>query len=137
MKFFSITMIYNTNGFYPHKAQKSNQFNSSAVSNKEMLACHEYSFENFPNAFDMHPFTDRAIYLRTLIIFSLSGRLTIDLYTCEKLLLPNTKVRMELIRARPNFYMESDNPNVSLKIVDCSLFTRRNLVAEANHQYLQ
>ena len=33
--------------------------------------------------------------------------------------------------------MLSDNPNVSLKIVDCSLFTRRILVAEPNHQNLQ
>ena len=73
----------------------------------------------------------------TGITFSLYGRLAIDLFTCEKLLLPNTKVRIKLIRARPNFYMLSDNPNVSLKIVDCSLFTRRVLVAEPIHQYLQ
>ena len=33
--------------------------------------------------------------------------------------------------------MLSDNPNVSLKIVDCSLFTRRILLAELNHQYMQ
>ena len=33
--------------------------------------------------------------------------------------------------------MVSDNPNVSLKIVDCSLFTRRILAAEPNHQNLQ
>ena len=32
--------------------------------------------------------------------------------------------------------MLSDNPNVSLKIVDCSLFTRRVLVAEPSHPYL-
>ena len=35
------------------------------------------------------------------------------------------------------FYMLPDNPNFSLKIVDCSLFTRRILVAEPNHQNLQ
>ena len=35
------------------------------------------------------------------------------------------KNRLRLIRARPNFYMISDNPNVSLGIVDCSLYTRR------------
>ena len=35
------------------------------------------------------------------------------------------KVRIRLIRARPNFYMISDNPNVSLGIVDCSLYNRR------------
>ena len=33
--------------------------------------------------------------------------------------------------------MLSDNPNVSLKTVGCSLFTTRILVAEPNHQYLQ
>ena len=32
--------------------------------------------------------------------------------------------------------MLSDNPNVSLKIVDCSLFIRRILVAEPKHHYL-
>ena len=85
----------------------------------------------------MHPFTDRANSLGTVITFSLYGRLAIDLFTCEKLLLPNTKVRIKLIRARPNFYMLSDNPNIRLKTVDCSLFNRRILVAEPNHQYLQ
>ena len=73
----------------------------------------------------------------TGINFSPYGRLAIDLFTCEKRLLPNTKVRIKLIRARPNFYMLSDNPIVSVKIIDCSLFTRRILLAEPNHQYLQ
>ena len=35
------------------------------------------------------------------------------------------KSRLRLIRARPFFYMTNYNPNVSLWIVDCSLFTRR------------
>ena len=34
------------------------------------------------------------------------------------------KIRLRLIGARPNFYMISDNPNVSIGIVDCSLYTR-------------
>ena len=33
--------------------------------------------------------------------------------------------------------MLSDNPKVSLKINDCSLFTRKILVAEPRRQYLQ
>ena len=33
------------------------------------------------------------------------------------------KIRLRLIRARPNFYMLSDNPNVSLGIIDCSIHT--------------
>ena len=130
-------MVYNTNGLYPPKAQISNKFNSSAVSNKGIPACHGFSFEEYPDAFDMHPLTDRANSLGTGITFSFYGRLALDLFTYEKLLLPITKVRIKLIRARPNFYMLSDNPNFSLKFVDCSLFTRRILVAEPNHQYLQ
>ena len=95
--YFNKTMVYNANGFYPHKAKISNEFNSSAVSIKGILACHGYSFEEYPGAFDMHPFTDRANSLGTRITVSLYGRLAIDLFTCEKLLLPNTKVRIKLI----------------------------------------
>ena len=65
------------------------------------------------------------------------GGLPLIFLTCEKLLLPNTKVRIELTRARLNFHMLSDNPNVSLKFVDCLLFVRTSLVAESNHQNLQ
>ena len=34
------------------------------------------------------------------------------------------RVRLRLIRARPNFYMIGDNHNISLGMVDCSLYTR-------------
>ena len=71
--YFKITMVYNANGLYPHKAQISNEFNSSAVCNKGILACHGYCFEENPDAFDMYPFT-----------FSLYGRLAIDLFTFAK-----------------------------------------------------
>ena len=122
--YFNNTMVYNPNRLYPHKAQISNEFNSSAVSNKGILTCHAFSYEEYPEAFDMYPFTGRADSLASSIIFSLYGRLAIHLFSCEKLLLPETKTRVKLIRAGPNFYMLSDNPNVSLKIDDCSLFTR-------------
>ena len=107
------------------------------MSNKGILSCHGYNFEEVPDAFDMHPFTGRANSSGTWITFLLYGRLDIDLFSCEKLLLPNTKIRIKLNRSRPNFYRLSDNPNFSLTIVDCSRFTRRTLVAETNHQYLQ
>ena len=54
------TMAYNANALYPDKVQFSNEINSSAVINKGILACHGYIFEEYPEAFDMYPFTDRA-----------------------------------------------------------------------------
>ena len=47
------------------------------------------------------------------------------------MLYPNMKLRLRLIGlVRPKFYMISDNPNVSLGIVDCSLYTRRFAVKD-------
>ena len=40
------------------------------------------------------------------------------------------RVRIRLIRARPNFYIISENPFVSLGIVDCSQYTRRVMLKE-------
>ena len=131
--FINTVMVYNANGLCPHEAQKSNKFNSSVVSNIGIIACHGYSFEEFPDAFEMHPFTDRANSLGTGLLFSLYGRLAIDLFLCEKLLLPNTK----LVRATPKFYTLSDNSKVSLKVKDCSLLTRIFLVATPFYQFLQ
>ena len=79
--------------------------NSSAGSNNGLLACHVHNFQEFPDASDSRPFTARPKSLGTGITFSLYGRLAIDLFTCEKMLLPNTKVRIKLFRARTKFYM--------------------------------
>ena len=54
--------------------------------------------------------------------FMLYGKLGVDFFSTSELLYPNMNFSLRLIRARPNFYMISDNPNVSLGIVDCSLY---------------
>ena len=51
--------------------------------------------------------------------FMLYGKLGVGFSSTSELLYPNLKTRLRLFRARPNFYMISDNPNVSLGIVDC------------------
>ena len=44
------------------------------------------------------------------------------------------KVRIRLNRSRPNFNKVSENPNVSLGIVDCSLYTQRVMLKEDYHK---
>ena len=70
-------------------------------------------------------FTRRMKLLKRPNGFILYGNLGIDFLSTSDWLYPNMKTRLRLIGARPNFYMISDNPNVSLGIVDCSLYTRR------------
>ena len=66
--------------------------------------------------------------------FMLYGKLGIDLFSTSELLYPNLKIRLRLIRARLNFNMISDKPNVSLGIVDCSLYTRRIALKDDYHK---
>ena len=49
--YFEKKIVSNANGLYPHSGQLSNNFNSSALSNKSFHASHGHSF---------HPFSDRA-----------------------------------------------------------------------------
>ena len=64
----------------------------------------------------------------------LYGKLGIDLFSTSELFYPNMKIWLQIIRARTNFYMISDNPNVSLGIVDCSLYTRRIALKDGYHK---
>ena len=66
--------------------------------------------------------------------FMLYGILGADFFSTSELLCPNMKIRLRLIRARPNFYKVSDNPIVSLGIVDCSLYTRRITLKDVYHK---
>ena len=62
--------------------------------------------------------------------FMLHSKLGADFLFTSELLHRNMKFRLRLLRARPNFYITSDNPNVSLGIVDCSIYTRRIALKE-------
>ena len=64
----------------------------------------------------------------------LYGKLGIDFFSTSELPYPNMKIRLQLIRAKPIFYKISDNPNVSLGIVDCSLYTRRIALKDDYHE---
>ena len=66
--------------------------------------------------------------------FMLYGKLGIDFFSTFELLYPNMKITLRLIRARPNFYMISDNPSISLGIADCSLYTRRIALKDDYHK---
>ena len=121
--------IYNSNGLYAHKSYISNNFKAAISKYKGVLHCEGYDNEQDPqdiaNALPDPFFTRRMKLLSRPDGFMFYGKLGIDFFSTSELLYPNMKIRQRLIRARPNFYMINDNPNVSLGTVDCSLYTRR------------
>ena len=66
--------------------------------------------------------------------FMLYGKIVVDFFATSELLNPYVKSRLRLSRARLNFYKISDNPNVSLGIVDFSLHTRRIALKDDYHK---
>ena len=127
--------IYNSNGLYAHKSHISSSFKSTLTDCKGVLHCEGYDYEEEPENLFEGPFFFRRMKLYTRLDgFMLYGGLGIDFLTTSELLYPNMKVRIRLIRARPIFYIISENRNVSLGIVDCSLYTRLVMLREDYHK---
>ena len=122
--------IYNSNGLYAHKSYFFNNFKGAISEDKGVLHCEGYDYEEFPDETMEAPLSE-LFFKRIMKMLSrpdgfiLYGKLGVDFFSTSELLYPNMKFTLRLIRARPDFYMISDNPNVSLGIVDCSLYTRR------------
>ena len=127
--------IHNSNGLYAYKSHFSNNFKRTLSDYKGVLHCEGYDYEEDPKNLVEGSFFTRKMKLYSRPDgFVLYGKLGIDFLTTSELLYPNMKVRIRLIRVRPNFYMISENRNVSLGIVDCSLCTRRVMIKEDYHK---
>ena len=121
--------IYNSNGLYAHKPYISNNFKGAISEYKGVFHCEGYDYEELPDEIMEAPlsepfFTRRMKMLSRPDCFILYGKLGVEFFSTFEVLYPDMKIRLQLIRARPNFYMISDNPNVGLGIVDCLLYTR-------------
>ena len=130
--------IYNSKGLYAHKSYIFNNFKGAISEYKGALHCEGYDYEELPDEIMKAPlsepfFTRRMKMLSRPDGFMLYSKVGVDFFSTSEMLYPNMKTRLRLIRARPNFYMISDNP-VSLGIVDCSLYTRRIALKDDYHK---
>ena len=130
--------IYNSNGLYAHKSYSPNNCKAAISEYKVVLHCESYDNEQGPEH-NSNPLPDPFFTRRMKLLsrpdgFMLYAKLGIDFFSFSELFYRNRKIRLRLIRARINFYMISDNPNVSLGIVDCSLYTRRIALKDDYHK---
>ena len=121
--------VYNSNRLYARKSYISNNFKAAISEYKGVLHYEGYDYEQHPEHLS-NPLPDPFFTRRMKLLsrpdgFMLYGKLGIYFFSTSELIYPNMKIRLRLIRARPSFYMISDNPNVTLAIVGCSLYTRR------------
>ena len=130
--------IHNSNGLFAHKSYFSNNFEAAISEYKGVLHCEGYDYEQYPeditNPVTNPFFTRKMKLLSKLDGFMLYSKLEIDFFSTSELFYPIMKIRLQLIRAILNFHMIKDNPNVSLGIVDCSLYTRRIALKDDYHK---
>ena len=121
--------IYNSKGLYAHKCYNSSNFKGAISEYKVVLHCEWYDYEEFfaeiretplPELFSLE--NDNA--QQTWWLHVVCCEMGVDFFSTSEMLYLNMKIRLQLIRARPNFYMIGDNHNVSLGIVDSSLYAR-------------
>ena len=130
--------IYNSNGLYAHKSYISNNFKGAKIEYKGVLFCEGYDYEEFPDEIMEAPLSEPFFTRRMKLLsrpdgFMLYGKLGVNFFSTSELLYPNMEIRLRLIRARPNFYMISDNPNVSVGIVYCSFHKRGIALKDEYH----
>ena len=106
-----------------------NNFQGAISENMGVFHCKGYDHEELPDEIMEAPFSEPFFTRRMKMLsrsdgFMLYDILGVDFFSTFELLHLNMKIRLRLIRARPNFYMISDNPKVSLGIPACSLYTR-------------
>ena len=99
--------IYNSNGLYAHKSYISNNFKVAISEYKGVLHCEGYDYKQDPEDISNplpDPFNTRRMKLLSrpdgLMLY---GKMGIDCFSTSELLYPNMKIRLRLIRARPNF----------------------------------
>ena len=130
--------IFSSKGLYAHKSYITNNFKGAISEIKGVLHCEGYDFEANPKTPWITPWRIHSFQGEWKCSPDLTdlfyGKLGVDFFTTSELLYPNMKVRIRLIRTRPNFYMISDHPNVSLGIVDCSLYNLRITLKDDYHK---
>ena len=126
---FNNQLIYISCGHYAENSYTSNIFTGALSEYKGVLNCKVYNYEEFLDE-NMDAFLSEAFFSMTKNMvsrrnrFMLYGKFGVEFFSTSELLYTDTKIRLRLIRVRPNFNMISDNPKVSLGNADCSLYIR-------------
>ena len=148
--------VSTSNSLYAHKSFLTTEWSHSAECKNSILHCQGYSYEADPgNLHDV--FTDRKTLSqdkKNPSTYYLFGKLAVDVFNCDKLLVPKSLVRIKLVKNSPSFALNwcgtsftvntgdtSTSPitpgNFSLKFNKASLATKQMIVNENVYSSLE
>ena len=115
--YFNNEQVYTSNGLYAHKSFLSNEFSGTKGTKDSVFTCQGYEYETTPADITDSAFVSRKdTGLQNEIVCY--GRLQADVFTSDRLLLPNVNVRIKLLCSRPDFYLITDTNDAYAKIVE-------------------
>lgn len=130
---FNNELIYSSNGHYAHKSMIETELSHTKGTQDTLLYCQGYTFEDTPGDIESDSFNSREERTQRSRTLHLYGRLAADVFRCPNLLLPNTSVRINLVKSGSNFVLltTQENKNFRVKFQRASLHARLMTVTDA------
>jgi hypothetical protein len=131
-------VVSNSNNLYPHKAFITTEWSHTGGCKDSLLLCQGYEYESDPADFDAIREQKVIDGVGKQTIYYFYGKLAVDFFNCEKLLLPKSKLRIKLIKNSPSFVFLNLGPkkeddaakDISMKFIKASIFSRQMIVSE-------
>jgi len=124
--------ISTANGVYGHKSYLETEMSHGKDAKDTWLSCQGYNYETDPADQTHADIHGREETTRTSATLQLFGKLSVDFFTCDKLLLPDVTLRIKLVRAHNDFVIMTDHATkrYTIHIRDASLYVRKMTVSE-------
>ena len=124
--------ISTANGLYGHKSYLETEMSHSQDAKDTWLACQGYNYEHDPADQTHADIHGREESTRASATLHLIGKLSVDFFACDKLLLPDVSLRIKLVRAHNDFVIMSDDAtkHYTVRIRDANIYVRKMTVSE-------
>lgn len=128
--------VSTANGLYAHKSFIETEMSFGKEAKETWLKCQGYSHETYgANPLDRTTagMVERIALCAESEAITLYGRLSVDFFTCDKLLLPNVSLRVKLVRAPNDFVTiaETAGKHYLVKISNANLYARKMTVSDS------
>ena len=119
--------ISNANGNYAHKSFIETEFSHNKDAKNTWLACQGYSYKKNPGALSTGEVNRRKALVRQLAECTFYGKVAMEIFTCDRLLLSGVTLRIAFRRSIDDFVIMIDDAakHYIIKIVEANLYVRK------------
>ncbi len=136
---FNGETVSSANNLYAHRAFIEAETSHNEAYKESTLYCQGYTYEDNPGKTTDKVFTNRKELVKKSEEITFFGRLSVDLFACDKLLIPGVDVRITLTRSSASFCLIGDDTtkNYTVEINKAVLKMREMIVDKSVFDKIQ